>query len=332
MLPLVKGVLSARHGIPDPGRRQDVLHPSEMCKKDWCHRASYFRLEGKAPSSAGNFSMTLQNVFAEGHAIHAKWQNWMAKSGQLWGDWHCPVCLATVRRTAVPSEMLATCFKMRAHLWEYQEVTLWDDELNIYGHEDGALIDARCLVEIKSVGIGTLRFEAPDYLGRYYHRELRQYDLEGLWRDLHRPLDGHVRQVNIYMWLAHRMGLPFEKTAMVYEFKANQQVKEFLVQFDPAIVSPILDKAAQVREARLAGEPPDCPNGGSCKECGPYEEAPVAESREPDRPADPVHRPAPGAVRGSGWSVHRTGRDEAGETEGGNGPDLPAVETDTGSD
>lgn len=332
MLPLVKGVLSARHGLPDPDRRQDVLHPSEMCKRDWCHRASYFRLEGKAQSSSGNFSMTLQNVFAEGHAIHAKWQKWMAASGQLWGDWRCLVCQASVRRAAAPSALLATCFKMREHIWEYKEVTLFDDELNIYGHEDGALVDAKCLVEIKSVGIGTLRFEAPDYLGRYYHRELRQYDLEGLWRDLHRPLDGHVRQVNIYMWLARRMGLAFDKTAVVYEFKANQQVKEFLVNYDPEIVAPILEKASQVRDARLAGEPPECPNGGSCKECGPYEEASVAESGEQDRPADPVHKPAAGAVRYGRRGNVRTGRPEGGEAAGGDGQDLPAVETDTERD
>lgn len=328
VLPLVQRHLSGRHEEPDPGRRQDVLHPSEMAKEGWCSRASYFRLQGRLPARTRSFSMTLANVFAEGHAIHAKWQSWMAETGQLWGDWHCRRCLAIVRRTDQPEEGLRTCGGGWKHKWEYQEVSLFDAETNIYGHEDGALTGENCLVEIKSIGIGTLRWENPELLSNYYVRELAQYDMDGLWRAIRKPFLSHVRQVNIYMWLARQMGLPFDKTAVVYEFKVNQQVKEFQVKYSPEIAEPLIGAARDIAAARKEGREVPCPYGVSCPECRPYEPQEISSPEVPgeDRRADSSSGPAPARVRRGERRVQR-GRlhEEPGHAADGDGQDPGGV-------
>jgi hypothetical protein len=327
VIPLVTEVLRRGHGTPDPGRRQDVLHPSEMCKANWCHLHTYNRLTGKTPYSDGKFSFVLQNIFAEGNFIHEKWQTWLQQTGQLWGDWYCDRCMATVRRTADPTGMLSWCTEHSDHHWQYKEVTLWNDALNIYGHEDGALVDANCLVEFKSVGLGTLRFEAPELLARFYNRDSRQYDLDGVWKSITRPLSSHIRQVNLYMWLAREMGLPFDKTQVVYEFKVNQQVKEFTVPLSMETVQPMLDKAAEIKLALATGTPPACPDGG-CKSC----EEIIAPEAAPDDPGGDPGRSSGAPVR----VVRRNRRRDdgarlhvSGETPDGNGPDTPGMENST---
>jgi hypothetical protein len=323
VLPLIKDELSRHHGTPDPGRRQDVLHPSEMAKESWCPCAAYHKLAGTpARAKDSNFSMTLANVFAEGHSIHAKWQDWLARTGQLWGDWHCTRCMATVRRTADPgwTDMMCLGSDFR-HRWEYQEVYLWDNGTNIHGHEDGALTGANALVEIKSVGLGTLRWENPELLANYYVRELAQYDLEGIWRAIKRPFPSHVRQVNIYMWLARQMGLPFDKTAVVYEFKINQQVKEFLVPYSPEIAEPLADHARDIAAARETGTAPSCIHA-NCQECRIYEPEEISPVPGPGERADSGDRPPAARVRSGKRRVQRGGlHEEPGNPAHGDGTD-----------
>ena len=66
-----------RHLLARPAGDRDytVLHPSEIIKKDWCKRASYFLLSGHK-RIAEKPNLRLQSIFDEGHAIHDKWQTW----------------------------------------------------------------------------------------------------------------------------------------------------------------------------------------------------------------------------------------------------------------
>jgi hypothetical protein len=34
----------------------------------------------------------MNNIFAEGHAIHGKYQDWLWEMGVLWGRWLCLSC------------------------------------------------------------------------------------------------------------------------------------------------------------------------------------------------------------------------------------------------
>jgi hypothetical protein len=137
-----------RHLLAQPAspRSTEVLHPSEICKSNWCPRESWFLLRGvPRPHVAPSFRMA--SVFSEGHGIHEKWQGWADEAGLL---------LAPEVRVEFPK-------------WR------------IVGHADGILVvDGEFyLWEIKSIGIGTLRmygFPMEGGLGRAFRNITRPFN------------------------------------------------------------------------------------------------------------------------------------------------------------
>lgn len=248
-------------------RRQDIIHPSEMAKADWCVVDTYNHIM-HAGRSREELKFTQENIFAEGNAIHTKWQGWLQASGELWGDWKCVICQESEYNASYRDVMDIYCQDVNGtHRWEYAEIPLHSDSHMIAGHADGAVRD--CLIELKSVGLGTIRIDDPRLLNKYHVESSsgkKVYDLDGLWNNIHRPVPSHMRQGQIYLWLAREMGLPFTKIQFVYEFKPNQQVKEFSVSLSEEIVNPLLEKALRIKDAVLSGTPPVCDLEG-CKSC-----------------------------------------------------------------
>ena len=289
VLPAVRKVLLDRRkqNAERSLHRTSIIYPSEMARADWCPRATYYRMSGR-PNPESSSSFTLENIFAEGNAIHTKWQNWLSDTGLLWGDWRCSRCSEYVKNSIKPeSDRFGPCvgtvfvdLKRDGHFvedfphdWKYKEVTLSSDTLPISGHADGALIEHNCLIEIKSLGVGTLRFDAPKLTEDNTHMldGKKIVDIDGMWKNFNRPLLPHVKQGNIYLWMAKQMGLPFDTIVFLYEFKANQQAKEFSIKMSQDILEPLLDTAANVGYAVGVGVAPKCPFG-SCKNCKAYEE------------------------------------------------------------
>lgn len=243
----------------DTSRRQDVLHPSELVKDDFCLRAAYFRLSGR-PVTPERPNMRLQSIFDQGHAVHAKYQGYLREMGVLYGAWQP----ARGEKTwALSSEVSPDAL--------YREVPLWDDALRIQGHSDGWVknLGNDFLIEIKSIGPGTIRVENPSLF--------RSGDLFAAWREVRRPFPTHVRQGQLYLALANRMHERGElesapgEIVFLYELKADQSVKEFVVSYDPAVSKDALDDAYDVVRAVEEGTPPECATGG-CKQCEPFEE------------------------------------------------------------
>jgi CRISPR/Cas system-associated exonuclease Cas4 (RecB family) len=254
-----------RHLLSRPAgdRRTDVLHPSEIIKKDWCLRASYFLLRGhKKIQEKPN--LRLQSIFDEGHAIHAKWQNWFYEMGNLHGKFKCLACGQITWGTS-PSN----CEHCNHSDLEYAEVTLVDEDLRIAGHTDGWIkgIGDDCLIEIKSIGPGTIRSEAPDLF------EAGQ-DFMAAWRNVRRPFRSHLLQGQMYLELMKRMGHEVNEIVFLYELKADQDYKEFPIKADYELVKHIFEKAEKVVNSVEEGVAPRCNNnvGGTCKQCEGYEE------------------------------------------------------------
>ena len=243
----------------------DHIHPSEMAKADWCPRSTYYRLLSGKAINDDTFNFTLESIFDEGHSVEKKWQDRMRQTGKLWGTWKCLVCKKLTGNQLEPAG--APCFG-GVHIWEYKEVALGNDKLMIHGHEDGAMVPGGYLVECKTIGLGTVRFDAPNLVKRYYHPELQLYDTEGIWRDLKRPFTTHVRQTNVYLWLAQEMGYDFDTAVLLYEYKPNQQTKEFPVKLSAEVIEPLLTKAQSVVYALESKTPPPCEG---CKYCKAYE-------------------------------------------------------------
>jgi hypothetical protein len=245
---------------PDGDRSTTVLHPSEMIKDDFCHRYSYYLLLGgkKKTEKPG---LRLQNIFDEGHYIHAKWQNRFYEMGNLYGNFKCVACKGKTFGLS-PKE----CEHCNCNVLEYAEVSLVDNSLRIAGHTDGWIknIGKDCLIEIKSIGAGTIRFEAPSIL----------YDADGdvtkAWKNIRRPFRGHLMQGQMYLELARRMygdDAP-DEIVFLYELKADQDYKEFTIKADYEYVEPVFKKAEKIIAAVEAEKMPECNVApGGCKTC-----------------------------------------------------------------
>jgi hypothetical protein len=270
------------------------LHPSEMAKSDWCPRASYYRITGSTLLSTKdmNPSFRLETIFGEGHAIHEKWQRWLGDVGLLAGRWECrdPHCAWSFYATSAK-----VCERCDMDTPIYREVPVVGEHYNIRGHADGEIKDAKgsAILEIKSVGLGTLRFEQPELIRRHGS------DIDAIWKDIRTPFPSHLRQTNIYMALTG-----IKETLFIYEFKPNQAVKEFATKYSPGIAEPLLDAALDVKYAVKSGNPPSCPKGG-CSDCKRYE---VAE-HSIDADGDNSESTSPNQENGLGVSGSAGGGD-----------------------
>lgn len=246
-------------------RRTDVLHPSEIIKNDWCKRASYFLLKGY-PKMQPNPTLRMQTIFDTGHQVHAKWQSWFQDMGVLHGKFKCLVCNNITWGTS--PDVCESCG--RGGMLEYAEVTLHDDALRIAGHTDGWIkgIGNDTLIEIKSIGPGTIRYGNPTLMAE------ADGDLMKAWGKVNRPFADHIRQGQVYLELMKRMGNDVNEIVFLYELKADQSYKEFSVKADFEIVRHIFEGAEKLVAAVNANEEPKCSNnpGNTCKQCEPYKE------------------------------------------------------------
>lgn len=247
---------------PFETRNQQVLHPSDIIKPEWCALAAYHALNGNYVETREKITLRTQSIFDEGHAIHAKWQKYLRDMGVLYGKWTSG----------------------RKHIWEvsknvtsksvYKEVPLQSKQHSISGHADGWVkgIGEDFLIEIKSIGTGTLRMEAPALLAQ------ADNDLESAWKNVRQPFRIHQLQGQVYLHLAHLMvaegvipSAPNE-IVFIYELKANQDYKEFSVQYNPEFVKEIFEKALDVTWAVNNSRPPLCSIdiAVGCKRCAPF--------------------------------------------------------------
>jgi hypothetical protein len=158
------------------------------------------------------------------------------------------------------------------HLWAYREITLdAEAEALLVGHADGGAWST--LAEIKSVGAGSVRIEAPEIW------QAADGDLTKLWKDINRPFKTHVNQVDIYLWICKVRGLPFTSAEFIYESKWNQQVKNFTIEYSEHRSQRLVDQAIAVKYAVEHREEPACRFPGvdekgkrNCENCPPYDE------------------------------------------------------------
>ncbi|MFE2539085.1 hypothetical protein [Actinacidiphila glaucinigra] len=258
-------------------RRKDVMHPSEMVKSDWCHLAAYhrLRLQVDAPGR-GKTTFTRENIFQEGHQTHSKWQNWFFEMKRLAGDWYCNACDDEFWADETP-EHCHLCLAPSTCLI-YAEVALEAPALRIAGKADGYSPLDHALIEIKTLGLGSLRYERPEFLERYMvdteeHGKLP--DLTRLWRDFRRPLPTAVRQVQLYMYLArHFEDLDLDRCIFFYDFKPTQETKSFTVTYDESMSDPLIEAAAAIVDCLATDTPPHCNHNGraGCVNCLEFQE------------------------------------------------------------
>lgn len=254
----VEEVLRTATKERDAKRDTKHFHPSELAKDNWCPRSTYYKITGEPESNQQRRTLRLLNIVTEGNAIHDKWQNWMWKAGGLWGWWRCKAC--THRWEALSPNHCPSCSSEREYI-EYKEVAIELPKYKMIGHADGVWIDdeGKAVVEIKSVGLGTLRWEAPKLYEAYAEGKL---SLDELWKRIRRPLTSHRRQVNLYM---HALGI--HDAVVIYEWKPDQDVKSFEVKYSEELATPILDGITEVMNAIEDDFPPERHPDATSKSC-----------------------------------------------------------------
>lgn len=245
--------------VDDGSRRSDVLHPSEIVKSDWCHRASYHLLRG-AEKPAETKRLRSETVFSTGHEVHAKYQRWLYEMGVLVGDYSCRAC-----KHRWQDRSPLACPNCKGIACTYDEVQVISDRHRIHGKADGLVegLGDPFVLEIKSIGPGTLRMEQPQLLADH------DGDILKAWRDIKRPFLGHRRQVTLYAEI-----LQVDDIVILYELKATNEVREFVIKRNPALIEDVLEAALDLDYAVRNERIPDCNVGGEklCTKCKPFEE------------------------------------------------------------
>ena len=257
----------------DQDRRSDVLHPSAMVKPEWCHRGSYYQLLGhKPPKSKYDTSLRMYGVFETGHATHRRWQNLFRDTGKLWGSWTCTECRQVYTGLVKPHNELNMYQTLHdVHSQKYKEVSLDYPPLRIAGHADGLLIGFGdpLMLEVKTIGPGTVRVEAPDI---FYSNK---GDVTKMWDAIKAPFGGHVTQVQIYMKLAELLNLTYQpqEAVLLYENKATNEYKEFIVPKSNFAIKHLFDAAEMICKAVDELDPPYCNVAGAqgCAQCKEYD-------------------------------------------------------------
>lgn len=250
LLSQIETVLADEMTARNAHRDTEHLHPSEVAKTDWCPRSTYFKITDTEESNPDSFNLRRMNIFQEGNDIHDKWQRWMWKAGGLVGNWQCKEC-----GYGWMAKSPAICPDCTSHRIKYKEVAIRNDEYKVIGHADGEWEDdrGRALIEIKSIGLGTIRWDAP---GLYSGYEAGDLTLDDLWKRIKRPFLPHMRQINLYMYFR---GL--SNAIVIYEFKPTQEVKEFHLSLNMEVVQPMLDGMKDVLDALDDEFPPPRPEG-----------------------------------------------------------------------
>lgn len=218
------------NALADDSRPTNVIHPSELCKDDWCSRRAFYRITGVEPSNPETFSPQSEALFSEGHFTHEKWQSWAWDIGLLEGEFQCRAC-GDVWYDVAP-EYCPTCAQERWGL-RYLEVPIISKELRIGGRADGRVADY--LLEIKSLGPGTFRMLRPELFKKYQDKEIT---LEEMWKSVKRPFVPHIKQAMFYGWI-----IGVHKILFIYEWKPYQAVKEFTVNVNVDYIEDMIEKA-----------------------------------------------------------------------------------------
>jgi len=246
----------------DTSRATDVIHPSAMVKPDWCHRAEFFELQGHEPGpSKYKTSMKQMLTFEEGHRIHARWQGWFETMGHLYGKWECESCGEIDWLLSSELHRDPTCGP-----YVYREVPVHSEAHKIYGHADGWLkgFGDDLLLEIKSVGEGTFRWEEPGML-------IEHGDFKTAWKNLRTPFNSHIAQAQVYMKLLEIMNPDNhpKEALFLYESKVDQEVKEFVVAKSDFGITELFDAAELIVNSIALGTEVPCNINpqGKCQKC-----------------------------------------------------------------
>ena len=208
---------------------------------DKCHRQQayhYYHAKGFIDLDDSSLERVidpvLERIFDNGHSLHARWRVYFERSGAMLGCWKCNACQALYGQNKKLGILRPSCCeKCGAADLHYQEVGFRDDETMWGGHVD-AVIDVAKYRKYQLSFINSTEMpqqEITNSEDKYIVVDFKSMNPRQ-FRTLEGPLPDHITQMQIYLYLS---GLRYGK--FVYEDKATQNVKEFLVTRDDNLLA-----------------------------------------------------------------------------------------------
>jgi hypothetical protein len=226
------------------------LHASAI---SGCTRVEFYKRIDAPAVSVGKKDGKTQRIFDNGSAFHDRMQDYYKRMGILWGNWSCHGCggfgknkkMVTVKKALFNAGCrFKNCKQPKCPLkfkeeWEpgqeihpyfkYKEPGFTiPAPYRISGYTDGIIIPNgdKIVIELKSI------------------RDDR-------YRQLTEPEEYHQHQTQIYL-----EGFKVEKGIVQYENKNTQEIKEYPVKKDPAVIRALLDKSRQFWACLETGQLP----------------------------------------------------------------------------
>lgn len=222
-------------------RKRDCFHPSEI-SGDFCPRAWLLGQRDKTLYLQNQVGAQTQWIFDVGTAIHELVQRRLGSTGKLFGLWEC-------RRWCLEDRCMHYGFKPEKKCpmntdhkvkWEYKEVAVIDEELEIHGNTDGIVVlkEGKYIFEFKTTNNRTFSTLAEPL---DTHKEQAEWYMDVLSRNSHKIeaiLENMQRQGIDVDEVLRVQRQPFRGTIIVYMNKDTQAFREFVINKTGPIVMP----------------------------------------------------------------------------------------------
>lgn len=227
-------------------RARDDDDPQGMYKYHRQVAYSYYEALGLITLAEGVVKPNgqLERIFDNGHYAHDRWRVYLERAGKgaLWGRWVCqnpihikPKIYGLDKKLGCVRPDKCECGKSD---FQYMEVGFRDEETTWGGHVD-AVIDARRWPYAKNVDRDA---KDPDLRLVMVIVDFKTINPFG-FKKLEAPKPEHITQMQIYLSLS---GLQSGK--FIYENKADQSVKEYVVERDDEFINIKRQEAVFMRD------------------------------------------------------------------------------------
>lgn len=229
----------------DSDRDHSYWHPSALGQCGLKNLFDYYESQGLDLGANYYVNTRFIEIVKHGHSVHDRFQTLLGNMGVLWGKWKCSNCgyihgegqllgvprpnecesCGQVKRETVATNPDGTPRRIPNPIFKYVELTVHHPVLNIKGNTDG-IIKLSETSEPECIDFKTCsKYSWESSIGKGY------------------PVDYHVTQLNIYMWL-----LGLNSGYILYENRNSMQHKEFHIQRDPRVVQRVIDQVQYLNE------------------------------------------------------------------------------------
>lgn len=223
-------------------RRRDVFHPSEI-SGDFCPRSWLLHYRDVGLYAKRKITPQNQAWFDVGTALHSMVQERLGNAGVLWGNWICNRWCLDERCTHVgfkPDDRVCPKIDTRKPQWEYCELPVVDEELNIGGSTDGVCVlpIGKYVFEFKTANTNTYDtlvepLEIHKEQSMWYLDILSRKDRELEKMFMLLQADGIDTAENLSV-----VRMPFRGVIILYMNKNDQSLREFIVDYHTKVHLP----------------------------------------------------------------------------------------------